>query len=249
MFETVDHDKVDDWVEVIIFSSLIDWLVDVCISMFMVVSEDEMVFDIDICVIAVEVNSLLVLTEVCVDKAVSDMMVEDIDGYIELLIVAIGWIDDVSKIDVIMFELWCEIDDGVAVWVVVICVDDNDELSVELETPLIVVVTNSVSGEDVVVSIEVAYECAIVDNDIYSPALDVYSKVRNVVSLLVLEILFVFVEINWVVDSSDSIDEVWLLSELNGAVNTDVSDEIDSLLEEVPVAMDKSSISVVDNCG
>jgi hypothetical protein len=79
--------------------------------------------------------------------------------------------------------------------------------------------------------------------------LDVYSKVRNVVSLLVLEILFVFVEINWVVDSSDSIDEVWLLSELNGAVNTDVSDEIDSLLEEVPVAMDKSSISVVDNCG
>jgi hypothetical protein len=82
------------------------------------------------------------------------------------------------------------------VWVVVICVDDNDELSVELETPLIVVVTNSVSGEDVVVSIEVAYECAIVDNDIYSPALDVYSKVRNVVSLLVLEILFVFVEIN-----------------------------------------------------
>jgi hypothetical protein len=58
--------------------------------MFMVVSEDEMVFDIDICVIAVEVNSLLVLTEVCVDKAVSDMMVEDIDGYIELLIVAIG---------------------------------------------------------------------------------------------------------------------------------------------------------------
>jgi hypothetical protein len=58
--------------------------------MFMVVSEDEMVFDIDICVIVVEVNSLLVLTEVCVDKAVSDMMVEDIDGYIELLIVVIG---------------------------------------------------------------------------------------------------------------------------------------------------------------
>jgi hypothetical protein len=70
------------------------------------------------------------------------------------------------------------------VWVVVICVDDNDELSIELETPLIIVVANSVSGEDA------------------------YSRVRNVVSLLVLEIPLVVVEINGVVDSSDSIDEV-----------------------------------------
>ncbi len=69
-------------------------------------------------------------------------------------------------------------------WVVVICVDDNDELSIEVETPLIIVVANSVSGEDA------------------------YSRVRNVVSLLVLEIPLVVVEINGVVDSSDSIDEV-----------------------------------------
>jgi hypothetical protein len=70
------------------------------------------------------------------------------------------------------------------VWVVVICVDDNDELSIELETPLIIVVANSVSGEDV------------------------SSMVGNVVSLLVREIPFVVVEINGVVDISDSIDEV-----------------------------------------
>jgi hypothetical protein len=70
------------------------------------------------------------------------------------------------------------------VWVVVICVDDNDEVSIELETPLIIVVANSVSGEDA------------------------YSMVGNVVSLLVREIPFVVVEINGVVDISDSIDEV-----------------------------------------
>jgi hypothetical protein len=33
------------------------------------------------------------------------MVVEDIDGYIELLTVVIGLTDDVSKIDVIMLEL------------------------------------------------------------------------------------------------------------------------------------------------
>jgi hypothetical protein len=61
MVETVDHNNVDDSVEVIILSSLIDGLVDVCISLFIVVSEDDMVFDIDISVITVEVKSLLVL--------------------------------------------------------------------------------------------------------------------------------------------------------------------------------------------
>ncbi len=193
MVETVDHNNVDDSVEVIILSSLIDGLVDVCISLFIVVSEDDMVFDIDISVITVEVKSLLVL---------------------------IGWTDDVSKIDVIMFELWSEIDVDVAVWVVVICVDDNDELSIELETPLIVVLTNSGSGEDV------------------------SSMVGNAVSLLVLEIPFVVVELNWVVDRSDSIDEVWSLWEFNGVVNTEVSDEIDSLFDEVLVAMDNSSCCV-----
>jgi hypothetical protein len=122
--------------------------------------------------------------------------------------VVIGLTDDVSKIDVIMLELWSEIDDGVAVWVVVICVDDNDKCS---------------------------------------PVLDVFSMVCNVVSLLVLEIPFVVVEINWVVDSCDSIDEVWSLCELNRVVNIEVSDEIDSLLEEVPVAMDNSCRCVLDD--
>jgi hypothetical protein len=59
--------------------------------------------------------------------------------------------------------------------VVVICVDDTngkDELSIEIETPLIVAVTNSVSGEEV------------------------SSMVGDVVSLLVLEIRFVVVGIN-----------------------------------------------------
>ncbi len=87
-----------------------------------------------------------------------------------------------------------------AVLVVVICVvDDNDgkdELFIELETPLIVAVTNPVSGEDVPVLIEVGYECAIVENDTYSPVLDVSSMLPNVVSLLGLKIPFFVVEIN-----------------------------------------------------
>ncbi len=199
MVETVDHDNVDDWVVVIILSSLIDWLIDVCISLFIVVSEDEMVFEINICVIAVED---------WLNNAGSDMVVEDIDGYIVLLTVVIGWTDDVSKIDIIMLELWTEIDDGVAVWVVVICVEDNDK---------------------------------------YSPVLDVSSIVRNVVSLLVLEIPFVVVEINSVLVSSDSIDEVWSLCELNRLVNIEVSDEIDSVFDEVPVATDNSSRCVLDD--
>ncbi len=174
MVETVDHDNVDDSVEERIFSSLIEWLVDVSISLFIVVSEDETVLDMDICVITVEVKSLLMAIEECVNNSVSDMIVEDVDGYIELLTVWIGWTDDVSKIDVIMFELWSEFNDDIAASVVVICVDDNDgkdELFIELETLLIVVVADSVRGEDV------------------------SSMVDNVVSLLVLEIPFVVVEV------------------------------------------------------
>ncbi len=49
-----------------------------------------MVLNIDICVMAVEVKSLLVLTEECVNNTVSEIIVEDIDGYIELLTVVIG---------------------------------------------------------------------------------------------------------------------------------------------------------------
>jgi hypothetical protein len=68
--------------------------------------------------------------------------------------------------------------------------------------------------------------------------IDVFSLVK---------IPFLVVEINWVVDSSDSMEEVWSLCELNGVVNTEVSDEIDSLFDNVAVAMDNSSICVVDN--
>ncbi len=123
-----------------------------------------------------------------------------------------------------MFELWSDINDDIAALVVVVCVDDNDgkdELSIELETLLIVVVADSVRGEDVP-----------------SMVIDVFSLVK---------IPFLVVEINWVVDSSDSMEEVWILCELNGVVNTEVSNEIDSLFDNVAVAMDNSSICVVDN--
>ncbi len=235
--ETVDHENVDDCVDVIVLCSLIDWLVDVCISLFIVVSEDDMLFDIDICVITVEG---------CVNNPISDTIVEDMDADIELLTVVIGWIDDVSKIDVITFELWSEIDEDVAVWVVVICVNDNDELSIELETPLICVVTNSVSGEDVAVKMDVADECAIVDNDKYSPVLDVSWMVPNIFSLLGLEIPFVVVETDSGVDSCDSIDEVWLLCELSRVVRVDVSDEIDSLFSSVTFPVDNWLVCPVD---
>ncbi len=228
---------------------MIDWLFELVTSLFVVALEDETVLDIDICVITVEVNSLLVAIEECVNNAVSDMIVDDIDGYIEPLTVIIGWTDEVSKIDVIRFEVWSEIDDDVAVLVVVICVDDNDgkdELSIELETPLIFVVTDSVSGEDVAVLNEVAYECAIVDNDKYSTAFDVCSTVRNVVSLVVFEIPIFVVEINGVVDSCDSMDEVWSLWELNGVVNTEVSDEIDALFNLVTVTVDNWFVCSVE---
>ncbi len=50
-------------------------------SSFVVAVEDEMVFDIDISVITVAE---------WVNNAVSDMTVDEIDGYIELLTVVIG---------------------------------------------------------------------------------------------------------------------------------------------------------------
>ncbi len=222
MVETVDH---DDSVDVIVLCSLTDWLVDVWISLFIVVSEDETVLDIDICVITVEVKSLLAAIEACVNNSVSDMIVENVEGYIELLTVLIDWTDDVSKFAVVMFELWSEFNDDAAAFGVVICVDDTkgkDELSIEIETPLIVAVTNSVSGEDV------------------------SSMVGDVVALFVLEIPFVVVGINWVVDSSDSTDVVWSRCELNTVVNIDVSGEIDSVINVVTVTVDNSFVCPVE---
>jgi hypothetical protein len=83
----------------------------------------------------------------------------------------------------------------------IICIEDDDgtdELSMELEILLIAVVGTPVSDEDIVISMEVEYEC---DVDALSVALIVFSPV-------LLEIAFAVVEINCVVDNSGSIDEL-----------------------------------------
>ncbi len=160
---------------------------------------------------------------------------------IDVLPVLIGWTDDVSKIDVIMFELWSEIDEDAVVALAIICVDDaggRDEVSVVLEIILIAVVASSVTDEDVVISIEVAYECDVDDNDEYSVETDILSVPLIVFSPVLLEIAFVVAEINCVVDSSDCIDEVRSFWEVNGVVNIDVSDEIGSLFPVVPDAVE-----------
>jgi hypothetical protein len=55
----------------------------------------------------------------------------------------------------------------------IICVDDaRDELCIALEILLIAVVAISVSDEDIVISMEVAYECDVEDNDGYSSDID-----------------------------------------------------------------------------
>jgi hypothetical protein len=61
---------------------------------------------------------------------------------------------------------------------------------------LIVVVATPVSDEDVVLSIEVAYECDVDDNDEYSVEIDTLSVSLIVFSLVLLEIAFVVAEIN-----------------------------------------------------
>ncbi len=104
----------------------------------------------------------------------------------------------------------------------------------------------SVSGDEVAVSMDVAYECVIVANDKYSPALDVSSTLRNVVSILVIEIPFVVVEIYSVVDSSDSTDEVWSPCELKRVLSIDVSDGIDSLFNVVIVTVDNPFVCPVE---
>jgi hypothetical protein len=76
-----------------------------------------------------------------------------------------------------------------------------------MKIPLIVVVGTSGSDEDVVISMEVAYECDVDDNDEYSLETKVFSIVADLFVVLILEIPGVVVEINCVVDSSDCIDE------------------------------------------
>ncbi len=55
-------------------------------------------------------------------------------------------------------------------------------------------------------------------------------------------------EINSVVDSSDSTDEVRSFWELNGVVNIDVSDEIGSLFPVVADAVDNEFICSIVEC-
>jgi hypothetical protein len=63
---------------------------------------------------------------------------------------------------------------------------------------------------------------------------------------VVFEIPIFVVEINGVVDSCDSMDEVWSLWELNGVVNTEVSDEIDALFNLVTVTVDNWFVCSVE---
>jgi hypothetical protein len=84
----------------------------------------------------------------CSDVVISDTIVDNIDEYIELLVVLVGSNDGVSVL----------IDDEV-VTVVVICIVDvcREEFSLELEILLIVVVVvaTSLPDEDAVISIGV----------------------------------------------------------------------------------------------
>jgi hypothetical protein len=69
-----------------------------------------------------------------------------------------------------------------------------------------------------------------------------------VFSLVLLKIPVVVAETNWFVDSSDSIDEVWSFSELNGVVNIDVSDEIGSLFPVLADAVDNGFVCSIVEC-
>ena len=66
---------------------------------------------------------------------------------------------------------------------------------------MLVVVAPSVNNDDVAVSIEVAYDCDVDDEDKYSLDCAEFSP-------LALETPFVVVEMNSVVGSSDSTDDV-----------------------------------------
>jgi hypothetical protein len=146
---------------------------------------------------------------------------------------------------VIKFELWSEIDDDLVVSLAIICVDDaggRDEVSVVLEILLIAVVPTSVSDEGVVTTMEVAYEYDVDDNGGYSLETNVSLIVAKVFSPVLLEIPDVAVEINRVVDSSDSLDKVRSFSELNRVVKIDVSDEIGSLFTVVADAAENEFV-------
>ncbi len=101
--------------------------------------------------------------------------------------------DNVSEVNEIVFGVLVEIDVEIVVPMVVICVDDNrrEELSVELKTLFIAVVSTSVIDDDAAVSVEVVYEFDVGDNDEYSTDADVSSMVFSVFTIVELETSFV----------------------------------------------------------
>jgi hypothetical protein len=78
--------------------------------------------------------------------------------------------------------------------------------------------------------------------------IDALSLALIVFSLVLLEIPVVVAETNWFVDSSDSIDEVWSIWEVNGVVNIDVSDEIGSLFPVLADAVDNGFVCSIVEC-
>jgi hypothetical protein len=81
----------------------------------------------------------------------------------------------------------------------IICVDDDngrEKLSIELEILLLAVEATSVGDEDVVLSMDVANDCDIDDDDRYSLEIEALSLTLIVFSLVLLEIPFVVAEIN-----------------------------------------------------
>ncbi len=93
---------------------------------------------------------------------------------------------------------------------------------------------------------EVIWEFDLDDNDEYSLDIDAPSLALIVFPVLVLRIPFVAAEINWVVDSSDSLDKVRSFSELNRVVKIDVSDEIGSLFTVVADAVDNVFVCPIE---
>ncbi len=244
----VDDGKGNDSVELATVSNVIHWLLDWLTSLFVVAFNDGMAFvsRLELCT----VDSWIVDDEV-ISVRIVEMLgwllvtYSDVNfsviivGCINVLAVVIGWTDDMSKIDVITFELWSEIGDDVVVSLAIICIDDGtDELSVALDILLIAVAASSVSDEGVVISMEVAYERDVDDNDEYSLEFDALWVTLIVFSLVLLGIPFVVAEIYCVVDSSDSIDEVRSFWEINGVVNIGISDDIGSLFPVVADAVD-----------
>ncbi len=98
------------------------------------------------------------------------------------------------------------------------------------------------SIEDVVVSLEVTSEYNVDDNDEYAFEFVVPSDVSSKFLPVVPEIPVLVWSGNSLVDSSDSIDEIKLASELEVVVNNGVSDKV-KLVFNVPTdAVDASLV-------